>query len=133
MLACLAGVVGWSAGWLTAGGGCMCGIVGLRLKNRDLHPVLGELVVPMLDVLASRGPDSTGAAIYGRDVPAGALKYSLCAPAEDYDWAGYVAALEAAPGAGPVELRRRGRDAVVVTPLNPERARPPLAGIDPGG
>ena len=34
----------------------MCGIVGLRLKNPDLHPVLGELVVPMLDVLASRGP-----------------------------------------------------------------------------
>ena len=109
----------------------MCGIVGLRLKNRDLHPVLGELVVPMLDVLASRGPDSTGAAIYGRDVPAGALKYSLCAPAEDYDWAGYVAALEAAPEAGPVELRRRGRDAVVVTRLKPERARPLLAGIDP--
>ena len=108
----------------------MCGIVGLRLKNRDLHPALGELVVPMLDVLASRGPDSTGAAIYARDVPAGAVKYSLCAPAEDYDWVGYVAALEGAPGAGPVELRRRGRDAVVVTPLKPERARPLLAGID---
>src|SRR5260370_1650290 len=131
MLAWLGGVVGWSAGWLTARGGCMCGIVGLRLKNRDLHPVLGELVVPMLDVLASRGPDSTGAAIYARDVPPGALKYSLCAPAEDYDWAGYVAALEAAPGAGPVELRLRGRDAVLVTPLKPERARPLLAGIDP--
>src|SRR6266849_4535808 len=57
--------------------------------------------------------------------------YSLCAPAEDYDWAGYVAALEAVPEAGPVELRRRGRDAVVVTRLKPERARPLLAGIDP--
>ena len=55
----------------------MCGIVGLRLKNPDLHPRLGELVVPMLDVLASRGPDSTGAAIYRHDVPAGSLKYSL--------------------------------------------------------
>jgi glutamate synthase domain-containing protein 1 len=109
----------------------MCGIVGLRLKNPDLHNVLGELVVPMLDVLASRGPDSTGAAIYARDVPAGALKYSLCAPDEGYDWAGYVAALEAADGAGPVELRRRGRDAVVVTRLDPERARRLLADIDP--
>jgi len=109
----------------------MCGIVGLRLKNPDLFPVLGELVVPMLDVLASRGPDSTGAAIYRRDVPAGALKYSLCAPAEDYDWAGYVAALESADGAGPVELRRRGRDAVVVTFLEPERARRLMADADP--
>lgn len=107
----------------------MCGIVGLRLKNRDLHPVLGELVVPMLDVLASRGQDSTGVAIYARDVPPGALKYSLCAPTEDYDWVAYAAALEAE--ARPAELRRRGRDAVVVTPLNPERARPLLAGIDP--
>src|SRR5260370_24476792 len=134
MLACLAGVVGWSAGWLTARGGCMCGIVGLRLKNRELHPALGELVVPMLDVLASRGPDSTGAAIYARDVPAGTLKYSLCAPrsrAEDYDWAGYAAALEAVPEAGPVELRRRGPDAVVVTRLKPERARPLLGRSDP--
>src|SRR5260370_3462134 len=130
MLACLAGVVGWSAGWLTARGGCMCGIVGLRLKNRDLHPVLGELVVPMLDVLASRGPDSTGAAIYARDVPAGAVKYSLCAPAEDYDWAGYVAALEAAPGAAPVELRRRGPDPLGVPPPKPQPAGPLPARID---
>jgi methylamine---glutamate N-methyltransferase subunit A len=109
----------------------MCGIVGLRLKNPDLYPVLGEWVVPMLDVLASRGPDSTGAAIYTHDAPAGSLKYSLCAPADDYDWAGYAAAVEAADGAGPVELRQRGRDAVVVTLLEPERARRVLADIDP--
>ncbi len=48
----------------------MCGIVGLRLKNPVLYPMLGEFVVPMLDVLASRGPDSTGVAIYRRgDLP----------------------------------------------------------------
>ena len=109
----------------------MCGIAGLRLKNLDLHNVLGELVAPMLDVLASRGPDSTGVAIYRRDAPAGQLKFTLCAPGEDYDWAGYVAALEAADGAQPVELRRRGRHAVLVTRLEPERARRLLADIDP--
>jgi methylamine---glutamate N-methyltransferase subunit A len=109
----------------------MCGIVGLRLKNPDLYPVLGEWVVPMLDVLASRGPDSTGAAIYTHDAPAGSLKYSLCAPSGDYDWAGYAAAVEAADGAGPVELRQRGRDAIIVTRLEPERARRVLADIDP--
>src|SRR5580658_6860307 len=109
----------------------MCGIVGLRLKNPDLYPVLGELVVPMLDLLASRGPDSTGAAIYTRDVPAGSVKYSLCAPRDDYDWAGYAAAVEAASQAGPVELRQRGRDAIIVTRLEPERARRLLAEIDP--
>ncbi len=60
----------------------MCGIVGLRLKNPDLHNVLGELVVPMLDVLASRGPDSTGVAIYSDDAPEGELKFSPWAPEE---------------------------------------------------
>jgi methylamine---glutamate N-methyltransferase subunit A len=108
----------------------MCGIVGLRLKNPDLYPVLGELVVPMLDVLASRGPDSTGVAIYRHDVPAGALKYSLCAPAENYDWAGLRAAFEIA--GHPAELRRRGRDAVVVTDLEPERVPRLLADAAPG-
>ncbi len=108
----------------------MCGIVGLRLKNPDLYPVLGELVVPMLDVLASRGPDSTGVAIYRHDVPAGALKYSICAPADDYDWVSFRAAFEAA--GQPAELRRRGRDAVVVTGLEPERVQRLLADIDQG-
>ncbi len=108
----------------------MCGIAGIRLRNPDLQPILGELVVPMLDVLASRGPDSTGVAIYASDVPEGALKYSLCAPEVGYDWAGFVAAVEAADGR-PAELRGRGRDAVLVTRLQPGQARPLLADIDP--
>src|SRR5215471_5244634 len=78
----------------------MCGVVGLRLKDQALYPVLGELVVPMLDVLASRGPDSTGVAIYRHD-------------------------------AGPVELRRRGRDAVVVAGLDADHGPGLLAGLDP--
>jgi methylamine---glutamate N-methyltransferase subunit A len=108
----------------------VCGIAGIRLRNPDLQPILGELVVPMLDVLASRGPDSTGVAIYAGDVPQGALTYSLCAPEAGYDWAGYVAAVEAADGR-PVELRGRGRDAVLVARLRPEEARQVLADIDP--
>jgi methylamine---glutamate N-methyltransferase subunit A len=116
----------------------MCGIVGLRLKNADLAPRLGELVTPMLEVLASRGPDSTGVAVYRRDVPPGALKYSLCAPVADYDWAGLLAALRARAGrdgdgaaAAQAELRHRGRHAIVVTTLPPERALPLLADADP--
>jgi methylamine---glutamate N-methyltransferase subunit A len=108
----------------------VCGIAGIRLRNPDLQPILGELVVPMLDVLASRGPDSTGVAIYASDVPEGALKYSLCAPEVGYDWAGFVAAVEAA-GGRPAELRGRGRDAVLVTRLQPGQARQLLADIDP--
>ena len=109
----------------------MCGIAGLRLKNPGLYPQLGELVVPMLDVLASRGPDSTGVAVYRDDAPPGEWKYSLCAPTPDYDWAGYIATLEAAAGVVPVEFRPRGRDGVIVTSIGQDRGPDLLAGIDP--
>lgn len=92
----------------------MCGIVGLHLKNPGLEARLGELVVPMLDVLASRGPDSTGVAIYERGLAPGDAKYSLCAPEDDYNWGGYSAQLEEELSS-PVELRRRGRDAIVIS------------------
>ena len=67
----------------------MCGIAGLQLKGPASCPVLGELVVPMLDLLASRGPGSTGVAIYRHDAGPGALKYSPSAQAADYGW-GYM-------------------------------------------
>src|SRR5262249_6008117 len=109
----------------------MCGVVGLRIKDPALSPVLGGRVVPMLDVLASRGPDSTGVAIYRHDASPGALKYSLSAQAADHDWGGYLAALEARAGGVPVELRRRSRDAVVVAGLGAERGPGLLAELDP--
>jgi methylamine---glutamate N-methyltransferase subunit A len=42
----------------------MCGIVGLHLRNPELEPRLGELVVPMLEAMTTRGPDSAGVALY---------------------------------------------------------------------
>jgi methylamine---glutamate N-methyltransferase subunit A len=45
----------------------MCGIVGLRLKNAALYPRLGELLVPMLVSMSSRGPDSAGVALHNGD------------------------------------------------------------------
>src|SRR4051794_11718049 len=45
----------------------MCGIVGLHLKTPRLYPRLGELLVPMLDSMSSRGPDSAGVALYDGD------------------------------------------------------------------
>jgi methylamine---glutamate N-methyltransferase subunit A len=109
----------------------MCGIAGLQLKNPGLYPRLGELVVPMLDVLASRGPDSTGVAVYRSDAPAGTCKYSLCAPQDGYDWAGYLATLEVAAGGAHIEFRPQGRDAVIVTSIGSDRGPELLAGIDP--
>jgi glutamate synthase domain-containing protein 1 len=92
----------------------VCGIVGIRLKNADWEPRLGELMVPMLDVLASRGPDSTGVAIYGRDCPPGCLQYSLRAPEDGFEWELEAERLAERLGVA-VELRRRGRDAIALT------------------
>src|SRR5262245_32098655 len=109
----------------------MCGIAGLQLKNSGLYPRLREPVVPTRDGPAPRGPGSAGLAVYAGNAPAGAHKYSLCAPQEGYDWAGFGSALEAAAGAQDIELRPRGRDAVIVTSIGSDRAPELLAGIDP--
>jgi amidophosphoribosyltransferase len=119
----------------------MCGIAGLQITNPGLRPRLGELLVPMLGMLAGRGPDSTGVAIYGDDAPPGATKYSLRAPRDGYDWDGLARALHDASdgppsdgppsdGMDPPVVRRRGRDAILVTELAPERVRELLAGVD---
>ncbi|MFT4128321.1 MAG: glutamine amidotransferase, partial [Gordonia sp. (in: high G+C Gram-positive bacteria)] len=43
----------------------MCGIVGLHLRNPELHPRLGELLATMLGEMQGRGADSAGVAVYG--------------------------------------------------------------------
>jgi glutamate synthase domain-containing protein 1 len=43
----------------------MCGIVGLHLRNPELHPRLGELLTGMLCEMQDRGSDSAGVAVYG--------------------------------------------------------------------
>lgn len=43
----------------------MCGIVGLHLRNPELHPRLGELLTDMLCEMQDRGADSAGVAVYG--------------------------------------------------------------------
>ncbi|CAN0069828.1 unnamed protein product, partial [Chrysoparadoxa australica] len=45
----------------------MCGIVGLFLKQDELHPSLGDMLTDMLITMTDRGPDSAGIAIYGDD------------------------------------------------------------------
>src|SRR5258708_6310384 len=68
----------------------MCGIIGLHLKNPDLHPRLGELLTVMLEAMTTRGPDSAGIAIYADHAaapgdPEQAAGYSLRSE-EPVDW-----------------------------------------------
>jgi glutamate synthase domain-containing protein 1 len=66
----------------------MCGIAGLHLKNPELEPQLGALIVPIVEHLTSRGPDSAGVALYDDSLSQGQLRFSLRAPSATYDWDG---------------------------------------------
>ena len=63
----------------------MCGIVGIYLKNKDLHSVLGALFCPMLQEMGDRGPDSSGFAIY-RENYNNNFKVTLYSPDKSYQW-----------------------------------------------
>lgn len=43
----------------------MCGIIGLHLRDPELHPQLGKLMAEMVQGIIVRGPDSAGVALYG--------------------------------------------------------------------
>jgi glutamate synthase domain-containing protein 1 len=42
----------------------MCGVVGLLLHDPEFESQLGHLLVPMIEALDERGPDSSGIAVY---------------------------------------------------------------------
>lgn len=69
----------------------MCGIVGLLVKNPGMRSRLGELMVPILEEMASRGPESAGLAVFTERLPETDRKYSLHAPSWDYDWSTFEA------------------------------------------
>jgi methylamine---glutamate N-methyltransferase subunit A len=109
----------------------VCGIVGLTCRTDRYRATLGELVVPMLDALATRGPDSAGIAIYDRDSTGPAWKYSLKAPRLEWPWGEVAAGLEQSTGQS-VELHERGPDAVVVTASTEEQLRRALREVGSG-
>jgi len=47
----------------------MCGVIGILVKDRALEPTLGSMLVPMIQSLGDRGPDSSGIAVYADGDP----------------------------------------------------------------
>jgi glutamate synthase domain-containing protein 1 len=90
----------------------MCGIAGLFAKDAELEAELGAHLASMLVILGDRGPDSSGFALYGREVDPGWSKLSLRPRAAGPDWAEVVADLARRFGdAG--ELESSDRHAVI--------------------
>src|SRR5580658_1334958 len=81
----------------------MCGIVGLLLRDPSLEPHLGSMLVPMIEALDERGPDSVGIALYadhplamGRSGPP-LVQISLGSDSP-LDWGEVTEVLSARPG-----------------------------------
>ncbi len=81
----------------------MCGIVGFSCRTDRYTGSLGKLFVPMLDALATRGPDSAGAAVYSHGLPEREWKYSLKAPGPNWSWSQVADGLHSLTGS-PVQL-----------------------------
>jgi glutamate synthase domain-containing protein 1 len=80
----------------------MCGIVGLLLRDPDLEPRLGSMLVPMIEALDERGPDSSGIAVYADRDPSAtaepsALRMSLGSDVP-VDWGAFALSLGDAIG-----------------------------------
>lgn len=97
----------------------MCGIVGLHLKNPQWYPQLGQLLSPMLDGIASRGPDSAGIALYDEPDPAGHVRLSVRGE-PPLEWEVIAANLSAELEA-PVNAERCADTAVLSGPVDEDR------------
>jgi len=91
----------------------MCGIVGLFLKNQDLHADLGRLTAAMLHEMRDRGPDSAGFAVYDEGVGE-QTRLTLLAEGQQFDWAPLAAKVESELGID-VSVRPQLDHAVFVT------------------
>jgi glutamate synthase domain-containing protein 1 len=99
----------------------MCGVIGLLVRDPTLEPELGAMLVPMLEALDERGPDSSGIAIYA-DRPGGtgssgttaSLRVSLGADVP-VDWIGLGCdLLDLCPSGA--DVQRFGAGAVIDVP-----------------
>ncbi|MEJ2885742.1 glutamine amidotransferase [Actinomycetospora aeridis] len=96
----------------------MCGIIGLHLRDPELHPQLGRLLDDMLCGVSERGPDSVGVAVYGDDQrnPPGQSAVSVLRAPGDLDVT--VGAL--LPNRPPVAAARVGDTTVLTAPVAAE-------------
>jgi methylamine---glutamate N-methyltransferase subunit A len=97
----------------------MCGVVGLLIREPALEPELGSLLVPMLEALDERGPDSSGIAVYAERRAASAthppnLRVSLGADVP-VDWVDIACTLLDLCPSG-ADVRRFGGGVVIDVP-----------------
>jgi len=91
---------------------------------------LGQLLVPMLECMAERGPDSAGLAIYGASAPMGLRKVSLYAKQAGFVWSALEERIERHFGEAP-SLVSVDNHAQLTSAIDPQRLRAWLAETEP--
>ena len=99
----------------------MCGIVGIFLKNKELHSQLGSLFSPMLTEMGDIGPDSSGFAIY-RDTIEDEVKVTLHSSTKNFNW-NEVEKLINSKFNLPIQISKISSHAIFKTKLEPEEIR----------
>ena len=100
----------------------MCGIVGFLAKTSVLSSELGQHVVPMLDCMGARGPDSAGLAIFGPPGPVSFRRISLFIRQNGFDWSRVRDALQQA-GFSVTAWEPRARHVILQTQSDPAELR----------
>ena len=99
------------------------------MKDRSASPPLGELLVPMFDCMAERGPDSAGLAVF-QPAEAAVYRYNLYVPRADYDWSKLFDAFRPQHDQHAC-IEPLENHAVLVTAVEPDRVRVWLHEYDP--
>lgn len=94
----------------------MCGIIGLMIKSENLRYSLGDLILPMFDCMAERGPDSAGLAVFDVALKPPLHRFSLFSSRGDYDWNSMARELERDTDSK-VDLEACDNHAELVAPL----------------
>jgi methylamine---glutamate N-methyltransferase subunit A len=100
----------------------VCGIIGLMAKKEELRQSLGELVLPMFDCMAERGPDSAGLAVFGTAVKPPRRRFSLFSERNGYDWSGLAKSLDTDLGCR-ADILTRDNHAEVVAAIEDDSLR----------
>lgn len=64
----------------------VCGIVGLLAKKSEFREELGKYVTPMLECMATRGPDSAGLALFHNSLEAATRRFALFTGDSRMNW-----------------------------------------------
>jgi methylamine---glutamate N-methyltransferase subunit A len=100
----------------------VCGIIGLMVRTEELRRSLGELILPMFDCMAERGPDSAGLAVFAGATDPPMRRFSLFSQHGSYDWATLADLAQTEFSCG-VRLVTRDNHAELVGPLEADRFR----------